>query len=134
SRGWGWLMLGALVAGALVLARLLRREGFRLRFDAWLLRLPLLGRTLRDLHAAHMARTLAIMLGSGLPLVEGLRITARTVNNRVLQQATRTMADSIHEGGSLSAAMRHAAVFPPRSEEHTSELQSRENLVCRPLL
>ncbi|ADV26797.1 general secretion pathway protein F [Pseudoxanthomonas suwonensis 11-1] len=113
SRGWGWLVLGALVAGALVLARLLRREGFRLRFDAWLLRLPLLGRTLRDLHAAHMARTLAIMLGSGLPLVEGLRITARTVNNRVLQQATRTMADSIHEGGSLSAAMRHAAVFPP---------------------
>src|SRR5690606_6157488 len=78
SRSWGWLVLGALVAGALVLARLLRREGFRLRFDAWLLRLPLLGRTLRDLHAAHMARTLAIMLGSGLPLVEGLRITART--------------------------------------------------------
>src|SRR5690606_4235509 len=89
--------LDAAAVGALVLARLLRREGFRLRFDAWLLRLPLLGRTLRDLHAAHMARTLAIMLGSGLPLVEGLRITARTVNNRVLQQATRTMADSIHE-------------------------------------
>jgi len=113
SRQWGWAVLLALVAGALLLACLLRREGFRLRFDAGLLRLPLLGRILRDLHAAHMARTLAIMLGSGLPLVEGLRITARTVHNRVLQQATRDMAGSIHEGGSLSAAMRHAAVFPP---------------------
>lgn len=113
SRHWGWAVLLALVAGALLLAHLLRRERFRLHFDGWLLRLPLLGRILRDLHAAHMARTLAIMLGSGLPLVEGLRITARTVHNRVLQQATAGMAGSIHEGGSLSAAMRHAAVFPP---------------------
>lgn len=113
SRHWGWAVLVLLVVAGIVLARLLKRDGFRMRFDAWLLRLPLLGRTLRDLHAARMARTLAIMLGSGLPLVEGLRITARTVNNRVLQQATEAMADSIHEGGSLSAAMRRAGVFPP---------------------
>ena len=113
SRHWGWAVLAALAVAALVLARLLKRERFRLRFDTWLLRLPLLGRILRDLHAARMARTLAIMLGSGLPLVDGLRITARTVNNRVLQQATRAMADSIHEGGSLSASMRRAGVFPP---------------------
>lgn len=113
SRHRGWVLMVILAGAAVVLARLLRRDGFRLRFDAWLLRLPLLGRTLRDLHAARMARTLAIMLGSGLPLVDGLRITARTVNNRVLQQATATMADSIHEGGSLSAAMRRVGVFPP---------------------
>lgn len=118
TRHWGWLVLVLLALAAAVLVRLLKRERFRLRFDAWLLRLPLLGRTLRDLHAARMARTLAIMLDSGLPLVEGLRITARTVHNRVLRQATEAMADSIHEGGSLSAAMRRAngtgkGVFPP---------------------
>src|SRR5690606_3098893 len=49
SREWGWAVLLVLVAGALLLARLLRREGFRLRFDGGLLRLPLLGRILRDL-------------------------------------------------------------------------------------
>ena len=113
TRHWGWAVLAGLVVAGIVLARLLRRDDFRLRFDAWMLRIPLLGRTLRDLHAARMSRTLAIMLGSGLPLVEGLRITARTVHNRVLQQATRAMADSIHEGGSLSAAMKRAGVFPP---------------------
>lgn len=113
SRDWGWAVLTGLIFAGIVLARLLRRDDFRLRFDAWMLRMPLLGRTLRDLHAARMSRTLAIMLGSGLPLVEGLRITARTVHNRVLQQATRAMADSIHEGGSLSAAMKRAGVFPP---------------------
>lgn len=118
TRNWGWLALVLLAVGGAVLARALRHERFRLRFDARLLRLPLLGRTLRDLHAARMARTLAIMLDAGMPLVEGLRTTARTVHNRVLQQATEAMADSIHEGGSLSAAMRRAngagaGVFPP---------------------
>lgn len=113
SRQWGWLVLLMLVLGGIVFARLLKRPDFRLRFDAWQLGMPFLGRMLRDLHAARMARTLAIMLGGGLPLVEGLRITASTVHNRVLHQATHAMADSIHEGGSLSAAMKRADVFPP---------------------
>ena len=53
------------------------------------------------------------MVNSGLPLMEGLAITARTVHNRVLRSATDTMVASIREGGSLSAAMRRAGVFPP---------------------
>ena len=113
SREWGWLAVVMLVAAGVVVARVLRRDAARMRFDRRLLGVPLLGRILRDLHAARMARTLAIMLGSGLPLVDGLRITARTVHNRVLRQATEAMADAIHEGSSLSSAMRHAAVFPP---------------------
>uniref|UniRef100_UPI0003B541DB type II secretion system F family protein n=1 Tax=Xanthomonas maliensis TaxID=1321368 RepID=UPI0003B541DB len=81
--------------------------------DRALLRLPLLGRLLRDLHAARMARTLAIMVSSGLPLMEGLMIAARTVDNRALRQATDAMVAAIREGGSLSAAMKRAGVFPP---------------------
>jgi general secretion pathway protein F len=96
-----------------VFPRLMRRDGFRLRFDGLLLRTPLLGRLLRDLHAARMARTLAIMLDSGLPLIEGLAITARTVGNRVLRTATLDMVAAIDEGGSLTTAMRRAGVFPP---------------------
>ena len=97
----------------MVFARLLRRPAFRLRFDALVLRTPLLGRLVRDVHAAQMARMLSIMLASGLPMMEGLVITARTVRNRVLRAATDTMVASIREGGSLSGAMRKAAVFPP---------------------
>ncbi len=110
---WGWLGLGLAIVGAVVFARLLRRPAFRLRIDALLLRLPLLGRLLRDLHAARMARTLAIMLDSGLPLIEGLAITARTVGNRVLRGATLDMVTAIDEGSSLTASMRRAGVFPP---------------------
>jgi len=99
--------------GAMAFSRLLRRPAFRHRFDATVLQLPLLGRLVRDVHAARMARTLSIMVGSGLPMMEGLVITARTVHNRVLREATDRMVASIREGGSLSGAMRRAAVFPP---------------------
>lgn len=109
-----WLPLLVLVTAAgVAISRLLRRPALRRRFDAALLRLPLLGRLLRDVHAARMARTLATMSDSGLPLIEGLAITARTVGNTVLREATGSMVDVIREGGSLSSAMKRAAVFPP---------------------
>lgn len=111
--GWGWLLASLLALGAFGFSRLLRQEGFRLRFDRWLLGLPGLGKLIRDLHAARLARTLSVMLASGLPILEGLRATIDTVGNRVLRHATRGMADAIREGGSLSQAMRAAGTFPP---------------------
>ena len=110
---WGLPLLALLVVAAIAAARLLREPTARLRFDTTVLRLPLLGRLLREVHAARMARTLAIMLESGLPVMEGLAITARTVGNRRLRLATESMTVAIREGGSLSAAMRRAGVFPP---------------------
>ncbi|WP_449253489.1 type II secretion system inner membrane protein GspF [Brevundimonas naejangsanensis] len=112
-RDWGWLM--ALILAAVVAAGLIarRREAVRLKMDAWVLRLPLVGRLTRDLHGARMARTLSTMIAAGLPVLEGLTITARTVSNRALRRATEQMAEAVREGGGLSAAMRRAEVFPP---------------------
>ena len=112
-RDWGWLAVLLLAGGGFLLARALRRPALRLRFDGALLRLPVLGKLMRDLHAARLARTLSTMISSGLPILEGLLITAPTVRNRVLRQATEEMAAVIREGGSLSTAMRRAGVFPP---------------------
>lgn len=110
---WWLPILVLLAAAGVAISRLLRRPTLRRRFDAALLRVPLLGRLLRDVHAARMARTLATMSDSGLPLIEGLAITARTVGNTVLREATGSMVEVIREGGSLSSAMKRAAVFPP---------------------
>ncbi|WP_265569462.1 type II secretion system inner membrane protein GspF [Sphingomicrobium nitratireducens] len=110
---WWWLialLLAAAIAGFLVA---LRNEAFRERFDAGLLRVPFLGRLLRDLHAARMARTLATMVESRLPLVEGLRLTRPTIHNRALRAAVVRMEEDIRGGGSLSGAMRRAGLFPP---------------------
>ncbi|MCL1558616.1 type II secretion system inner membrane protein GspF [Xanthomonas nasturtii] len=106
-------LLIALAVAAVAALHMLKRPALRLAADRALLRAPLLGRLIRDLHAARMARTLAIMVNSGLPLMEGLMIAARTVDNRALRLATDSMVTAIREGGSLAAAMKRAGVFPP---------------------
>ena len=108
-----WALILAIAAMLLVVARALRDEAFRLRFDRRLLRLPLFGRLLRNLHAARMARTLSTMIASRLPLLEGLKLTTQTVHNRALRAASAEITESIRTGGSLSAALRRAAIFPP---------------------
>ena len=113
AAGWWWLIALAVVAIGAGIAALLRRPGPRLVVDAALLRLPLAGRLLRDLHAARFARTLGTMVASRLPLVDGLRLTIPTIRNRVLAQASEDIVSAVRGGGSLSAAMRSAAVFPP---------------------
>lgn len=111
--GWGWLAVLLIGLGVLGGAAALRNPAARLAFDGWLLRAPVIGRLTRDLHAARMARTLSTMIASGVPVLEGLTITARTVPNRRLRRATEDMAEAVREGGALSAAMRRAGVFPP---------------------
>ncbi len=111
--GYWWLLLGFGIAGGLGFARAMRDEGLRYRFDAWTLRLPLFGRLSRDLHAARLSRTLATMVASRLPLVEGLQLASATVHNRALRRASDDIVIAIREGGSLSAALRQSGLFPP---------------------
>ncbi|MEQ1725815.1 MAG: type II secretion system inner membrane protein GspF [Sphingopyxis sp.] len=113
AANWWWAVLIGLAAVGALGTWLLRRPGPRLVFDGWLLRLPLLGRLIRNLHAARFARTLGTMVASRLPLVEGLGLTIPTIRNAVLAGATATLREAVRSGGSLSSAMRSAAVFPP---------------------
>ncbi len=113
AANWWWLML-LLIAGAIFgWVSAMRRPDFKAGVDARLLRLPLLGRLLRDLYAARFARTLATMVSSRLPLVEGLRLTVPTIRNAALAGATDRIVDQVRAGGSLSSALRDAGVFPP---------------------
>jgi general secretion pathway protein F len=107
-----WLLLLTLAFMMGVSTALLRRETVRLRMDSWLLRLPFLGRLIRDLTAARLARTLATMVSSRLPLLDGLRLTRDTIGNRALRAANNMMIEQVRGGGSLSGAMRATGVFP----------------------
>jgi general secretion pathway protein F len=111
--GWWWALLLGIAALGFVIWRLLQDPARRLRFDTALLRLPLIGRLIRDLHAARMARTLSTMVSSRLPLLDGLSLTTQTVRNRALRQASEDIAEAVRTGGSLSAALKTAGVFPP---------------------
>jgi len=110
---WWWALLLLIAGGVFLFARALKDEGVRMKFDRMLLRLPLIGRLIRDLHAARLARTLSTMVSSRLPLLEGLKLTTGTVHNRVLRAASADIAEAIRTGGSLSGALKRAGIFPP---------------------
>ena len=113
AANWWWLIALLIVAAGFGWVAAMRRPAFKARVDARLLRLPLFGRLLRDLYAARFARTLATMVSSRLPLVDGLRLTLPTIRNAALASATAAIVDQVRAGGSLSAALRDAGVFPP---------------------
>lgn len=110
---WWWAILIGLAAIGLLAWRALQTPATRLAFDRWLLRVPGLGRLIRDLHAARMARTLSTMVESRLPLVEGLALTVPTIHNRALRAATAETVEAIRGGGNLSTAFRRSGLFPP---------------------
>jgi general secretion pathway protein F len=109
-----WWALVLIIAAAVALGwRALQDEHIRLRVDTAWLRLPLIGRLTRDLHAARMARTLSTMVASRLPLLEGLVLTGKTIRNRRLRKASDEIIEGVRGGGSLSAAFKRTALFPP---------------------
>jgi general secretion pathway protein F len=108
-----WVLIIVALLGAFVFAQALKRPDFRLAVDRNVLRIPVLGKLLRNLHAARMARTLSTMVASRLPLLEGLRLTGGTIRNKVLSAANDEIVESVRSGGSLSGAMRSSGVFPP---------------------
>ena len=108
-----WLILIVIILAAFLFAQALKQPAFRLKVDRNVLRIPFLGKLLRNLHAARMARTLSTMVASRLPLLEGLRLTGGTIRNKVLAGANDDIVEAVRSGGSLSGAMRATGVFPP---------------------
>jgi general secretion pathway protein F len=108
-----WVLIILALMGALIFMQAMKQPAFRLAVDRNILRIPVIGKLLRNLHAARMARTLATMVASRLPLLEGLRLTGGTIRNKVLSAANDEIVEAVRSGGSLSGAMRASGVFPP---------------------
>lgn len=92
---------------------LLRRPGFRYRQDLLLMRLPLAGRLIRTVNTGRFARVLAILTGSGVPLLEALRIGAGVIDNLPVRAAIDSAAVAVREGGRLHEALGRSGRFPP---------------------
>ena len=81
--------------------------------DGLLLRLPVVGIVLRKVAVARFCRTLATLLGSGVPLLAGLEITARTAGNAAIEDAVLVSRAATERGETVSAPLRRAGMFPP---------------------
>ncbi len=105
------LLLGG-VALAAVIVSLLRQPEQRLRLDRLLLNLPWAGGLVRKFAVTQMARTLATLLGGGIPLVQALEVAAGSVGNRYVARELAESAQRVREGQSLSATLQERGVFP----------------------
>jgi len=112
-RGWGWLLLLVLLA-LVVAARLaLRSQATRRRWHALQLRLPLVGRLVRAADTARATRTLALLAGSAVPLLDALGIAAQVVSNLPMRDALRQASVRVREGSAFSRALGESGLFPP---------------------
>ena len=87
-------------------------ENGRRVVDRTLLRLPVLGSILRKIAVARFCRTLSTLISSGVPILDGLDITARTSGNAVIEDAILSTRKSIEQGETIAAPLRETAVFP----------------------
>ena len=109
---WMWLLAGGVLA-VLMVRRFLQTEAGRERYDALLLKLPVLGTVVKMVAVSRFTRTLSTMLSSGVPLMQALEVGSQVVNNRVLQHAIDEARQNIREGESLAAPLKRSGLIPP---------------------
>lgn len=107
------LLLGGALAGGIALRAGWRRPALRRAWQARLLEAPVLGKLLRALDATRLAQTLAILSGSGVPLLDALRAGRAVLWLAPLQEALAEVADKVREGVPLHRALAQAGHFPP---------------------
>jgi type IV pilus assembly protein PilC len=114
----------------------LRRAGQQARFDHLILRLPAVGQIARKFATTQMARTLATLLGGGLPLVNALDIAARSIGNQYMAGQLDIVSARVREGQSFAAALEARHIFPEVAVkmaevgESTGALQEMLNTVA----
>lgn len=112
-REYGLWMLLVLTIAAVLVKRWLRAPEARYRFDGWMLRLPLVGKLIRGFDTARFTRTLSILTGSAVPVLEGLQIAGAVISNRPMRAAVEEAAERIREGAPIGRSLAVSKLFPP---------------------
>src|SRR5262249_17262408 len=110
---WWWAAALAIVAGVVLLQRYYATEGGQRAVDGAMIRMPVLGEVLLKGAVARFTRTLGTLIASGVPILGGLEITARTAGNKVIAEAIMSARASIREGETVAAPLKASGVFPP---------------------
>jgi len=108
-----YLLLGVVIGGFIAFRRYYKTKAGRYRVDKFLLNLPVLGSVIRKAAVARFTRTLGTLVSSGVPILNGLEITARTAGNKVIEEAIMKTRTSISEGNTIAEPLKNSGVFPP---------------------
>ena len=106
-------MIGGTVGGSYLFRRYYATPAGRMRVDGVMLRMPLVGKIFRKVAVARFCRTLATLISSGVPILDGLDITAKTSGNAVVEAAVKQARNRIEQGETIAVPLQATGVFPP---------------------
>jgi len=108
-----WWWLAALVSMTISLRLYIGTAKGRLRWDAWRLKLPLLGDALRKAETSRFARAMATLIGNTVPLVQCISISGAILNNRFIARGLEAVSQGVKRGEGIAAPITKVGVFPP---------------------
>lgn len=109
-----WLLLIIVISAVIYgIWRLLQRAGPRRRYHGLLLDMPIAGRLTRGINTARFTRTFSILAGSGVPILEALKISAEVIENLPMRDAVTEASLRVREGASISKSLAASKLFPP---------------------
>lgn len=111
--GYWWAILIAAVLAGFYFKRFRESEEGRLKWDRWLLRIPLFGVVLRKIEVARFSRSLGTLLHGGVPLLQAMTIVREIVGNRSIATMIEPIRNGIKKGEGIAQPMKQSAVFPP---------------------
>jgi type IV pilus assembly protein PilC len=112
-RGFWWAVGGGAAGAVWLVKRYYATPGGKLNIDRAMLKMPVLGDVLRKSAVSRFTRTLGTLISSGVSILDGLEITAKTAGNRVIQDAIMQSRASIAGGDTIAAPLQKSQVFPP---------------------
>ncbi len=112
-RGYWHFSIIGIIAITYGVRKWLSNEGPRRHYHRFLLRLPIIGKLTQGINTARFTQTLSILAGSGVPILESLRIAAQVVVNVPMREAIGDAALRIREGGMISRSLETSKLFPP---------------------
>jgi len=112
-RGYIIFIILGVMGAVYLLRRYYKTENGKSTIDALLLKLPVFGTLIRKVAVARFTRTFGTLVSSGVPILEGLRITARTAGNKVVERAVMQCRAAVTAGKTLAEPLKSSGVFPP---------------------
>ncbi len=111
--GYWWLILLSILLSVVLIRRSRATPEGRLKWDRWVLRLPLLGQVIRKIEVARFARTLGTLLHGGVPLLQGMTIVREIIVNQGIATLIEPIRNGIKKGEGIAKPMKQSGVFPP---------------------
>jgi general secretion pathway protein F len=112
SRYW-WLGLIAICITGFYIRQFRKSDEGRLKWDRWLLQIPLMGKVLKKMDVARFSRTLGTLLHGGVPLLQSMTIVRDVISNQSIAKMIEPIRNGIKKGEGISLPMRQSGVFPP---------------------